>query len=89
MKGLLGKVCLETEEALLITSCNSIHMFFMRFAIDAIFADKTDKVVGLVKNIKPWQISLVFFKSSYVVELLPGVIEATTTELNDQLAIEH
>ena len=36
MKGLLGSEEIVAGEALVITKCQSIHMFFMRFAIDAI-----------------------------------------------------
>lgn len=85
MKGLLGRPWLNTGEALIITRCQSIHMFFMRFAIDALFVDKNKCVVGLVKNIKPFRLSPVFFKSRCVIELEVGTIAATQTSLGDQL----
>ena len=40
MRGLLGRDGLEPGDGLLITKTGSIHMFFMRFAIDAVFLDK-------------------------------------------------
>ena len=36
-KGLLGRTSIEENEGLLIKNCNWIHMFFMKFPIDAIF----------------------------------------------------
>jgi uncharacterized membrane protein (UPF0127 family) len=85
MKGLLGSEEIVAGEALVITKCQSIHMFFMRFAIDAIFVDNQDRVVGLVENIKPFYLSPIFFRSKYVIELKAGTIAATKTSLQDQL----
>ena len=85
MKGLLGRGGISADEALVITKCQSIHMFFMRFAIDAIFVDKQSRVVGLVANIKPFRLSPIFFHAQYVIELTPGTIAATRTALGDRL----
>ena len=85
MKGLLGREEVFADEALVITNCRSIHMFFMRFAIDAIFVDDQDRVVGLVENIKPFRLSPIFFRSRYVIELKAGTIAVTKTSLGDQL----
>lgn len=53
-KGLLGRTSLPRGEGLLILRCNAIHTFFMRFAIDATFYDRKDRVVKVVRNIRPW-----------------------------------
>ncbi len=88
MKGLLGKDHLPANNALLITPCNSIHMFFMRFAIDAIFINTDDKVVGLCPNLQPYHISPIFFKACSVIELPAGTIALTQTKLGDQIAFK-
>ena len=85
MKGLLGRKKLSDGEALIITKCQSIHMFFMRFSIDAIFVNKEHRVVGLVENIQPFRLSRFFFGSSYVIELKSGTIAVTKTFIGDQL----
>ena len=87
--GLLNRRSLESGEALIITRCQSIHMFFMRFTIDAVFIDRNDKVVGLVERIKPWRLSPVFFKADRVIELPEGVIDLSKTSLGDQLIIKE
>ena len=89
MTGLLNKKFLRPDEALVITRCQSIHMFFMRFAIDVIFVDKNDRAVGLVKNIRPFRLSPIFFKASYAIELPVGGIENSHTEIGDQLEIRE
>ena len=45
---------LPKATALLLASCNSVHMCFMRFAIDVIYVDQEYKVIKVVKNLKPW-----------------------------------
>ena len=87
MKGLLGLNDFPQGEALIITHCQSIHMFFMRFPIDVIFCDAQDKVVGLCSNIKPFQLSPIFFKASYAIELPSGTIASSKTQVGDQIRI--
>src|SRR3989338_5126053 len=64
LKGLLGRDGLCPGEALIITQCRSIHMFFMRFAIDVVFVDKKNRVVGTVKRIKPFLMSPYFWRAT-------------------------
>jgi hypothetical protein len=88
MVGLLNRSSLPKDEALIITRCNSIHMFFMRFAIDAVFVDKNHTVVGLVPRIKPFRLSRIFFRSSYVIELAAGVIAEKHISVGDTVSLE-
>ena len=88
MVGLLNRDSFSENEALVITRCQSIHMFFMRFCIDVIFVSKEHRVVGLAPHIKPFQLSPVFFKSSYAVELQAGTISKTQTSIGDELEIQ-
>ncbi len=55
MKGLIGTESLRPGEGMLILKCNSIHTFFMAFPIDAVFMDRDDNVVKIVRNIRPWR----------------------------------
>ena len=83
--GLLNRSGLNEDEGLLITRCQSIHMFFMRFAIDVVFVNQHHTVVGLVSNIKPFQISPLFVKANYAIELKSGIIQKTNTTIGDLL----
>ncbi len=87
MKGLLGTEALPTGSALVITHCNSIHMFFMKYSIDVIFCDKANKVVGLCQEIKPYNLSPIFFQATYAIELPAGTILSTNTQLGDQIQL--
>ncbi len=88
LKGLLGRESLSAGEALIITRSRSIHMFFMKFSIDAVFVDKNKTVVGLVEGIKPFQMSPMFFKARDVIELPEGKIRETKTRLGDQIVLQ-
>jgi hypothetical protein len=72
-KGLLGRDGLEPGGGLVIAPCSSIHMFFMRFAIDAVFVDRTGRVVKIVRNLKPWRLA-VSLGAYAVIELAAGSV---------------
>jgi uncharacterized membrane protein (UPF0127 family) len=57
MRGLLGRSELPVGEGLLLKPCGSVHMFFMRFAIDAVFLDRELSVVGVAADLKPWRMA--------------------------------
>ena len=55
--GLLGRKGLAAGEGMLIADTGSVHMFFMRFAIDVVFLDRADTIVKIVPNLRPWRIA--------------------------------
>lgn len=78
--GLMFKGDMANYDGLLIKKCNSIHTFFMFFAIDVVFMDSSYKVVRIIRNMKPWRVTRMYFKASQVLELKAGA-------LNDQLQL--
>ena len=62
--GLMLKKSYDTDKALHITPCNSIHMFFMRFPITAVFVDKNGVITDFRKNLGVWQVATSFFKGT-------------------------
>jgi uncharacterized membrane protein (UPF0127 family) len=88
MRGLLGRPGLPFGDALLITHCNSIHMFCMRFSIDVVFLDKDDRVAGLVERIQPNALSPVYWKACKALELPAGTVFATKTAVNDRIIFQ-
>ena len=57
MKGLLGRASLDPDEGMLFRPGGSIHMFFMRFTIDAVFCTRDLEVVDVVRGLGPWRIA--------------------------------
>ncbi|NLK87886.1 MAG: DUF192 domain-containing protein [Clostridiaceae bacterium] len=85
LKGLQFRRELPKGTGLLITPCDSIHMFFMRFPIDAIFIDSNNRIVYIEHNIKPWRISRVVKDARSVLELPSGTALSTGSEIGDIL----
>jgi hypothetical protein len=55
LKGLLGRSSLAAGEGMLFPRTGSIHMFFMRFALDVVFCDRELEVLKVVRDLKPWK----------------------------------
>jgi uncharacterized membrane protein (UPF0127 family) len=89
MVGLLRDTVLAEGDGLWIVPCNSIHSFWMKFIFDAVFLDKNLRVVHLVREMKPWRISKIVFAAHSVLELPPGLITRTQTELGDQFEMKR
>lgn len=86
--GLMGKKAITADEGLLLTPCNSIHMFFMKFSIDVVFIDRNKKIIRIVENLKPWRLSPVVFMTQSVLELPAGTISKTESQVGDILEIK-
>ena len=82
--GLLRDKTLANGDGLWILPCNSIHSIGMHFVFDAVFLDKSLRVVHLVREMRPWRISKIVFAAHSVLEVPSGLISRTSTELGDQ-----
>ena len=87
VKGLLGKKEFGHGQAVILRPCNSIHTFFMRFAIDILFVDKHNRVIKAISNLAPFRLTGICFKAVYSVELPAGSIASTNTSGGDILDI--
>lgn len=85
MRGLLDSPGLEPGEALVISPCTSIHMFFMKFALDVLFVDKRGVVVRAIEGIRPWRMTRIYFTARHTIELPVGAIATSQTRKGDQL----
>lgn len=88
LRGLLGRRGLEPGEGLWLTPCDAIHMFFMRFAIDALFLDDHARVVRIYASLPPWSATGRERAARSVLELPAGAAAASLTEPGDQLGLE-
>jgi uncharacterized membrane protein (UPF0127 family) len=55
MRGLLGRDGLEPDQGMLSRPAGSIHTFFMRFPIDAVFCDRELVVIDVERDLRPWK----------------------------------
>jgi uncharacterized protein len=84
MRGLLGRSGLEPGESMLFRPAGSIHMLFMRFAIDVIFCDEELVVLNVVPGLRPWRMAAER-GAKVVIELAEGA--AAGVRPGDQLSI--
>ena len=83
--GLLKKKSLDKDEGLLLLNCSSIHCFFMKFTIEAVYLSK-DMEVLYKENVKPWRIGKFVRNCSHVLELPEG--RAKDIEIGDYIILE-
>ncbi len=86
--GLLSYSHLEKGHGILFTDTNSIHTFFMRFAIDVVFLDRNGVVQKTVANLKPWRIVAPVLSARHCLELPIGTLTLTDTCKGDRLHVE-
>ena len=87
MKGLLGRTSLEPGGGMLIKPAPSVHMFFMRFALDVVFLDREDTIVGIAHTLKPWRMAGAR-RAHAALELPAGTAEQHGLDKGDVLQIE-
>src|SRR4051812_48083653 len=83
-RGLLGRNDLPAGTGIWIRPTNSIHMFFMRFAIDAVFLDRQDTVLRIVPELRPWRMASCR-RARSVVELRAGECARRGVQVGDRL----
>ncbi len=86
-RGLLGRDGMDGGSALAIAPCNSIHTFFMRFAIDALFVKKGGEVVKVCHSIPAWRIRLAP-RAFAVIEMPAGTLRAHGVEVGHVIRVE-
>ena len=90
IRGLLGRQSLAPGQGLLIVPCPSIHMFGMKFAIDAVFITRENVVTDCIENIGPGKVYVAkdhHGKPRSAIELPVGTIAASGLQRGDQLQI--
>jgi uncharacterized membrane protein (UPF0127 family) len=94
-KGLMLRSQLPPAGSLWLPGDNGIHMFFMRFPIDAVFLGKPDRdaagarrVVATRRRLRPWTGIVPLVRAANgVLELPAGTIDDTGTEVGDVIVL--
>jgi uncharacterized protein len=85
LRGLLGRPQLAAEQGLLITPCNGVHSFAMKYPLDIVFLDSNNSVIKLTRGLKPWRATSCL-GAAKVLELSAGVIEKKNINQGDSLS---
>jgi uncharacterized membrane protein (UPF0127 family) len=85
-RGLLGRDGLPEGAALVIAPSSTVHTFFMRFAIDLVFARRDGRVVKVRPRVGPWRISGA--RGAFaVIELPAGAAARAEVRVGDRLVV--
>ncbi len=88
--GLMFRSALPAGRGMLIDPCNGIHMLFMRFAIDALFLDRHDRVKRVYRRVAPWYgVVWLVWGAKKVVELPAGSLDGLALNVGEQLELQE
>ncbi len=85
--GLMFRKPLPPATGLFLVPCSSVHMCFMRFAIDVVYLDKEYNIIKVVKHLRPWIGLSICNKAWAVVEMTAGEAEHCGLEVGKRLEI--
>lgn len=83
-KGLLGRDAMTPGSALVITRCNAVHTFWMRFSIDVAFVDSAGIVKKVVEDLRPWRMAGALFAST-AIEFPAGTLKEGALQVGDRV----
>jgi uncharacterized membrane protein (UPF0127 family) len=86
-KGLLGRDGLEEGAGLMIAPSNSVHTFFMRFAIDIVFLNRSGRVLKIRHRVPARRVAI-SATAHAVLELPAGAATAAGIGVGDTLALQ-
>jgi len=86
LRGFLGHSAPETGEGLLLSPCQAVHTYGMRFSLDIVFLDRDGIVVALYERLAPGSRTKMEVRARHALELPEGTIQATGTASGDHIA---
>jgi len=95
LRGLIGRRGLGPGEGLYLPGTNSIHMLFMRFAIDCLFvgAPRTDgsrQVVAVREELAPWTGVVWWVRGAHgAIELPAGALARAGLSVGDLVRLQR
>ena len=85
-KGLMLRKSMPEGHGLVFRPAKGIHTQFMRFPIDLVFLDKTDRVVKVHPSMRPWRFD--FTNAAGVIEFNAGAAAKYDIQPGDQLVFK-
>ncbi len=86
LRGLLGR-SLEEEGGLMLTPCSSIHTIGMRYAIDALYLDRSWRVLRIDEALAPGRVLTPQKGARHVLELQAGRAKRCAIKTDDILEV--
>ena len=86
LRGLLGRT-IDQDGGMLLSPCNAIHTIGMGYAIDALYLDKTLRVLRIDDSIQPGKIMPQQRGARHVLELPDGSAKRLSLSAGDALEV--
>jgi uncharacterized membrane protein (UPF0127 family) len=86
-RGLLGRDSIEDGEGMYFANCASIHMYFMRTALDVVFLDAELRVTRVHRRLRPWTTASGGRRAKHTLELGPGSLPEGRPAIGERLVI--
>ncbi|MBB1117355.1 DUF192 domain-containing protein [Stenotrophomonas sp. W1S232] len=83
-RGLLARPRLQPGQGLLIEPCASVHTCFMGYALDLVFLDRGNRVLGWREHLPPWR-AAGLRGAHATLELPAGSLHTLVLEIGQQL----
>jgi len=87
-RGLLGRTHLDMHEGMYLVPCQWIHMFGMRFSIDAAFLARDGRVLAVHHALPPNRLSKLVLRAEGVLELAAGALRTSGTCVGDVVELQ-
>lgn len=75
LRGMIGRHFTETMDAMIFPRCNAVHMLFMSMPLDVLFLDRENRVVRIVRSLRPWHPGIFAPGSVTTVEFPAGALD--------------
>ncbi len=86
--GLMFKKEIRGADGLMLDPCRSIHTFFMRYSLDVVFISSKNEIIKIIRDMKPWRLSWIYFRASKTLELPAGKLPKDLS-VGDRLEVTH
>lgn len=83
LRGYLGRSRPRPGEGILLSPCNSIHMWGVRFPLDVVFLSASGEVLAVREGLEPFSRPVRVPGSRYVLEVPTGTIRSSETAVGD------
>jgi len=88
LRGMLGRPNLDPGEGLLLDPCQSVHMYWMRYALDVAFLAEDGAVVAVYNELQPSRLSGRHKDAVRALELRAGMLEQSGTQVGDRIELK-
>lgn len=76
------------SRGLLLVPGNAIHTHFMRYSLDIVFLSHDNRIVKIIRSMKPWRMTRIYFKAFKTLEVPAGEWPLDINE-GSTLEVEH